>query len=234
MIRIANKRDYKKIPEGCVIYNTTSKPIHDPRVMNIGNIVSPFFIRVPGVIMDNSGKLLEYKNVIMENLWQYSKVYDTFTHSGVISDSFFHWFDSGVRLNTPVRYPMGRGAKPKFSLYFNINTGKSERLNYIEARKKIYIPKYIEGVLASPGFDALRDTILSQLQEGKNIYFLDFDTPGDSETCIELYTPEYYDHIVNDPTRKMGHATVLRELLVVVVGNAPDARGPADGYHANN
>jgi hypothetical protein len=72
----------------------------------------------------------------MENAWQYAKVYSCHTNpnSGAPTQEYWKWAREGWNNPSPVRFPMGRGAKPEYSLW------DSQRLGYIEARKKIYAP----------------------------------------------------------------------------------------------
>lgn len=51
-----------------------------------------------------------------------------------IIDSWYEWSQNGFNNLNAVRFPKGKGAKPLFSLWHG------EKLNYIEARKKIYAP----------------------------------------------------------------------------------------------
>lgn len=91
---------------------------------------------------------------------------------------------------------MGRGKKPLHSIW------KGQRIDYIEARKKIYCPLYAYCVekYASASFEKLQNMYLS----GKKIVLLDFD--GYSK-WDDLNT------VLNNPKRKMGHAFVLAMML---------------------
>lgn len=70
----------------------------------------------------------------MENAWQYAKVYKQHTHNGAPTSDYWDWARAGWSNPSAVRFPMGRGAKPEYSLW------DGQRLGYIEARKKIYAP----------------------------------------------------------------------------------------------
>ncbi|KKM72176.1 hypothetical protein LCGC14_1423270, partial [marine sediment metagenome] len=120
MIRALFK--FAKLPSDALVIDTTS---------NSGNFreLSPFVLSAPPAKR-------------FENLWQFSKVYKKHTMS--IDDypdaSWFKWRDVGYANNRAVRYPMGKGAIPEYSLW------EEEKLDYIHARKKIYAPEYAKNV----------------------------------------------------------------------------------------
>jgi hypothetical protein len=158
--------------------------------------LSPFILRIPFAVEFNP------HGVIFENLWQYSKVYlQHVNKNGFPNAGWFKWREAGLKLNTPVRYPMGKGVKAEYS-YWN-----GERLSYVEARKAIYVPIYSKYVGQTSAFKRLQ----SLYTEGQNIILRDYDA---------------YDHVVlgmtlkdviNNPDRKMGHAFVLVMMLTGVL-----------------
>jgi hypothetical protein len=132
----------------------------------------------------------------MENAWQFTKVYPQFTDIyGNPCDLYWKWAIKGFEDDWSHRYPMGKGAKPLYSLWDN------ERLDYIEARKKIYMPLYKESVYKTEAFEKLKSIYL----EKKEITLWDFD--GYDNTGLS------WDDIINNPKKKMGHAFVLGMML---------------------
>jgi hypothetical protein len=140
------------------------------------------------------------KNV--ENAWQFSKVYpEHIDEDGTISDRYFKWAENGWSDNYAKRYPMGKGAIPEFS-YWN-----GERLSYVEARKKIYIPLYYKAVKNTEAFAKLKSEYERSLEDSDNLYLLDFDAYRHNQLGMT------YKDVVNCETRKMGHAFVLAMAL---------------------
>jgi hypothetical protein len=92
---------------------------------------------------------------------------------------------------------MGKGAIPVCTWW------DGERLGYLEAHRRVYMPIYAMAVAGTDAFAKLRDFI----ESGKTVWMLDFDG---------------YDHfgmgksigdVLDDPKRKAGHAFVLAGLL---------------------
>lgn len=109
----------------------------------------------------------------MENAWQYAKVYAQHADAaGNPLPSYYQWADAGMRQSVAKRYPMGRDARPLYSLW------DGERLGYIEARKKIYAKLYSEYVVQTGAWSVLVADYEAACRDGKKIALLDFD--GDS------------------------------------------------------
>ena len=89
---------------------------------------------------------------------------------------------------------MGKGAKPKYSLW------EDDMLGYIDARKKIYMPLYIE---AARKTDAYRKLKLKHLN-GEDLILWDYDGRVTTENMTE---------IINNPNRSLGHSFVIRYML---------------------
>lgn len=171
--------------------NTTS------RSTDWGKGLSPFIL---GPVNTYGGMVAN--NV--ENAWQFSKVYSEHLHpDGTINFAeYIRWRNNGWRNRYAHRYPMGKGQKPAFALWKKPN-GDYEQLDYIESRKKIYAPIYAQGVLKSTAWKKLKDLY----ESGDDFVLIDFDGydyVAEGKTLIE---------VINDPTRKMGHAFVLAMLL---------------------
>lgn len=135
----------------------------------------------------------------VENAWQLSKVHALHADAaGHPTIAYQRWSEAGLADPQPRRYPMGKGARPLYVLC------GGERLSYAQARLRLYWPVYRDAVAQSPAFDRLEQT----LQAEGRISLFDFDG---------------YDHdaqgrtlaqVIHDPHRRMGHAFVLKAMLL--------------------
>jgi hypothetical protein len=136
----------------------------------------------------------------VENAWQYSKVYNEHLNSsGTPNEAWFKFATDGFLKQRASRYPMGKGAIPKFS-YWN-----GKRLSYVEARKQIYIPIYAKSVVGTEAFYRLQRAF-----KKNDLALFDFDGYL-TEPFIDL---RQFNGIVNNPKMKMGHGFVLAMLLI--------------------
>lgn len=160
---------------------------------DFGRAFSPFLLG-PVALYDG----LTAKNV--ENAWQYSKVY--MHHDDPVtmqpSMAWWKWAKAGWNSARANRYPMGKGSKPIYSWW------DGERLTYVEARKKIYIPLYRRAVLEQGPWEALMEMYDYYSSE---ITLLDFDAYDHRALGYS------WEDVINDPERKMGHAFVLAMML---------------------
>ena len=132
----------------------------------------------------------------MENAWQYAKLYFEHQHNMA---AYWAWAQAGWNNPRAVRYPMGKGARPLYSLW------AGERLDYITARHRIYVPLYAQAVRmhALAAFGALK---VEQARYG-DIALTDFD-------AYNHWALGYsWADVMNDPDRKMGHGFVLAMML---------------------
>lgn len=175
-----------KIPEGAVVVNTTS------RSSNWSRGLSPFFVGPIKLYAD-------YESVNMENAWQYSKVYAKHIDaSGDPSEKYWEWAKAGWSKRLADRYPMGRGAIPEYSFW------DGQKLQYVEARKKIYIPLYSDAVRATVAFETLKKTY----EESDILVLQDFDAHNIDVLTFDL------ESLINNKNFKVGHAYVLSLMLV--------------------
>jgi RNA recognition motif-containing protein len=106
-----------------LIVNTTSRTKEE-----WSKGLSPFFV---GPVKLYGG----YTATNLENAWQYAKVYqDKVNEKNEPTGAYFKWAKEGWTNPKPVRYPMGHGTKPQYSLWDGTKLGK------VDARKKIYAP----------------------------------------------------------------------------------------------
>jgi len=134
----------------------------------------------------------------MENGWQFAKVYRQHIDAkGNPTAAYWEWAQAGWQAFRAERYPMGKGKKPLYSVW------RKEKLDYIQARKRIYCPLYAHAVMETVAFAQLRDQYLSSHE----LTLWDFD--GYDHRALGMT----YDDVLNDRSRKMGHAFVLAMLL---------------------
>lgn len=187
MIRIIGPRDKRETSDTTkVVINTTSRSTDN------GVQFSPFKL---GPVRLYGGQSCR----IMENAWQFCKVYPAHQDSqGNPSSDYFAWAARGWSRQTPVRYPMGKGVKPAY-LYWD-----GERLDYIEARKRVYLPLYRDAVKATPAFAKL---LKIHAQGRREIVLWDFDGYDHRAQGMSLWD------VINNPKRSLGHAFVLLMML---------------------
>lgn len=163
--------------------------------------LSPFFV---GPITLTDGR----KAHNLENAWQYSKVYKQHIGSdGFPNQEWWRWSESGFNNPSAVRFPMGRGAIPEYSLWFNPETKQYERLGYIDARKKLYAPLYAEAVEKTEAFQNLVHLYQAYIQRRLPLSLIDFDGWDHLGQGYKL------EEVINLAKPKMGHAFVLAGLL---------------------
>jgi len=184
MIRVIGPRD--PIPRDTEVINTTSRS----RTWSKG--LSPFVIGP----CELYGGFVAKK---MENAWQFLKLYKIHSdENGNPTDEYFEWAKTGWSDCRANRYPMGKGAKPLCSYW------DGEKLSYMEARKRIYVPLYRSAVEKTSAFQTLQ--LICDCAE-QDIYLWDFDGYDHNELGMS------FDEVVNCETRKMGHAFVLYGML---------------------
>jgi len=180
MVFVIGPRDVNEYKD-VVTINTTS------RSKDFGRGLSPFFL-----------KPVDIDATSVENVWQYSKVYkEHLNKKGEPGKKYFEWRDAGFKNWRAVRYPMGKGAIPEYSLW------EGEKLGYIDARKKIYIPVYSAAVLRSEAYKKLYELY----KEVKHICLWDFDGYDYYNLMIPL------EKTIEITSRSMGHAFVIALLL---------------------
>lgn len=189
MIRVIGPREPRPDRNTCRVINTTSRA---SGADSWSRGLSPFYLG-PVKLYEGAG---EAQNV--ENAWQYAKVYKRHVgDDGNPTPEYFEWAREGWRMRRAVRYPMGKGAIPEYSWW------DGEKLSYIEARKRIYVPLYTRAVVHTKAFEKL----YGLHQELDELYLWDFD--GYDYVELEMTLKE----VLNDPKRKMGHAFVLAMIL---------------------
>ena len=200
-VRVIGPRD-PRVP-GAV--NTTSR---STEAWSRG--LSPFFVG-PVPLYPGAGVA---EATCVENAWQFSKVYpDHVPLEGPPSQAYWEWARKGWRDRYAHRYPRGRGAVPAFSWW------AGEALDYLTARRRIYIPLYGRAVVQTAAWRQLS----AQYRRDGSVTLWDFD--GYDHRAAGMT----YADVAACPTRKMGHAFVLALLLEWEVRGPGAAQSPVSG-----
>lgn len=158
--------------------------------------LSPFIIEGGTVWTGDTAK-----NV--ENLWQYSKVYDCHVdNNGEPNEEWLKWAKKGWNTKAGVRYPMGRDAKPLYS-YWN-----GKKFNYLEAKEKLYVKMYYRSVKKTEAYKRLSDLYQECLKQDIPLVLRDFD----SYNHIKLNITPY--EVLKNEKKKFGHGFVLMFMLL--------------------
>jgi hypothetical protein len=187
VIKIAGPKEYS--PNKIPIRNKSGIFIVNTTSRGRYRELSPFYLGPVKLYQD-------YTSRNMENAWQYSKVYPQH-FNGKILNSYFEWAKAGWAKSRADRYPMGKGRKPLFSYWDGLQLG------YIEARKTIYAPLYARLVQRTETFQEMK----SYYVNGNSLILWDFDGYDYAKLGMTLID------VINDPSRKMGHAFVIAMLL---------------------
>lgn len=194
----------------------------------------------------------------MENLWQFSKVYQYVPRSTQrysrydnrviwkhpkeihviqnpdgtwkLTNEYYKWREKGMNNPDAVRYPVGRNNAGKclFSLKNTPDGSVIETpLNYIEARKQIYLPTYVHLVKKHDKFKILLDKI----NKGQNLLIIGPDGPH--QESLPYYKDKYnvsgdfidkntmtcnrknLNIMLNDPKHPFGHCYCLALALLM-------------------
>ena len=134
-----------------------------------------------------------------ENLWQFSKVYSPEHVDADCNpvDEWYEWRERGFADRGAHRYPMGKGRKPLYSMWYG------DKLGYIEARKTIYAPIYAQCVRPTNAYLRLEELYAS----GNPLVLRDYDAYDHIREGVPL------QQVINNPKRKCGHAFVLAMML---------------------
>ena len=195
---------------GRCIYDKKGKKT-DPAYPGFTNILvltksrSEWGVLGPYELKDEEGR-------IMENIWQFSKIYTQVPRSvrhysrynqtiiwdhpaethidsdGDITEEYWKWRTKGFNNKYSVRYPVGfHNMKDcqyalKESDVINWNLRK---LDYVTARKEIYCPVYMELARAQPKFQELK----AKLESGENLLIIEVDGPH--QESLEYYMETY-------------------------------------------
>lgn len=211
------------------------------------NKVQPTTLNYVNVLIHTTGELSPYvmkdKNgVIMENYWQFSKVWkevykikstiSRFDQSirwehpnevhfnNTLTDDYWLWREKGFTHDKWVRYPNSY-KHHKEAIGSVIGTPDHYKMvDYIEARKLIYFSKYKEIALETNLFKKLK----KMLEDGVHIQINEVDGPSyvDSypyDLVVDdslLMSTEILQALINNPIKPFGHGYALAACLLGV------------------
>lgn len=172
---------------------------------------------IPVVVMTATSKywslspysLKNDQGVIMENEWQFSKVYEDVPRNisrfsrysdkiiwhhpaekhydpktNKFTSEYLKWRQKGFQNKDAVRYPVGFHHRHK-CLFATVKTDPIIKLDYVQSRKEIYLPIYCNLVKKQQQFKDLK----KMLSEGKNLLILEVDGPR--EESLPYYKSKY-------------------------------------------
>lgn len=152
----------------------------------------------PYVLQDENG-------VIMENAWQFRKLYpwvpeskqyysrfdktiiwshpqETHVSDGEPNEKYWAWREKGFKCQYPVRYPVGNGIHKSRCICVLSN---GERLGIKDSREKVYLKIYSDLVKKHLKFDNLRQRV----KRGENLLIIEVDGPH--QESLEYYKRTY-------------------------------------------
>ena len=151
-----------------------------------------------------------------------------------LTDAWRAWHRKGIAHPKALRYPVGFGHRHSclFSVIYHPETDTFDNdgpLNYIESRKRVYGPIYIDQVKKAPKFHEL----VERLRGGENLLIAEVDGPkgewgdpcngtGGNITRTILYDADVYKKLLNDPQYPFGHGYCLTIALLEVLHNNPN------------
>jgi len=222
----------------------------DPSYDGFTNILcltksSPYGSIGPYELKDDSGKIMEniyqahkiYKT-IPKNVERYSRYNSTIiwqqdaethmTDENKITPQYWKWRERLMKNKHPVRYPVGFNYRHKCVGSVYVNDDKTyEILNYIDARKKIYMPLYIQLVRNKPQFKELK----KRLAQGENLLIIEVDGPH--QESLEYYKEKYG---VNDKFIENNTIVVDKKNMTIMLNDDkhPFGHGYCLGIALNN
>ena len=199
---------------GRIIYEK-GKPIH-PSYPGFTSIVvmtksSPYGDLGPYVLKNEKGQ-------IMENIWQFQKLYpwvpevkevfsprfdrtvvwehprETHITKGEPNEKYWAWREKGLNNDLPVRYPVGNTAHRKLCVC--VLTEDGEKLNLVEGRRQLYLKTYCDLVKRQPRFEKLK----KRLEDGENLLIIEVDGPHQESLGYYQKTYAVGDDFIEDHT----------------------------------
>lgn len=206
--------------------------------------LSPYYLKTDGSEEQNN-----LGGVIFENFWQGSKVYpyvvpnEVYPHfnlrspqyliwswnkhqyhidnNGNVLPSYYLWRNSIFDCPKAIRYPNTFHLRHscRFTL-LNRNDGTSEKLEYLEARKRIYCAEYMRLVRKTRIYQIL----LEMVRQDKKICIFEIDVPAKGkkgyygslvdDNNIFHATSLGIEKLLNDTSEPFGHGLCLAKALL--------------------
>ena len=155
------------------------------------------------------GKYLK-KYINFEAYWQSAKVFG----NNVDNRSIKKWWESlTVSMGAKTKHPsIKKGTEVLYSIFDVDGNGNEEKLLYIPARKKVYVPRYYDLMKNTPSAIYWKN----EVQNGMNVIIYDLDGPknSDGSPTIEEVTLELLREKIEDPKHPFGHGYVVAAWLL--------------------
>ena len=149
---------------------------------------------------------------------------------GEITDSYWTWREAGLANEYAVRYPVGQAARHTVAFSVRLldreGSRRVDRLDYIQARKQLYLPWYVTSVKKTDEFKQLQ----ARVRAGENLLIVEVDAPHqeslgyyqekygvksnfiEQDTC--LATLRNLSLLINDDKHAFGHGYCLAASLL--------------------
>jgi hypothetical protein len=185
-------------------------------------------LRTPeGYLLENFWQAKLYPNIPKVNI-PYSR-YDqriiwshpAETHidaNGDPNKKYWAWRKKLLNASDAVRYPAGFNNRHNCIGNIIIENGEYGILDYIESRKRIYLPIYLEAVKRAPKFQELK----KRYQNGENLLIIEIDGPHQED--IEYYK-EKYPNIAWEEKMIGNTIEIDREILEVMLNDPKNPYG---------
>jgi len=175
--------------------------------------LSPYFLTIDGCNLENIHQFVKIYEKVPATKQVYSRWDDTViwdhpseTHvifsnsnkddgSFTLTAEYYEWRRKGFNNKYAVRYPVGFEHR-KNCIGSLKNEDDEQLLDYIDARKQIYLPNYLQAVKKESQFKELKQ----MLKDGKNLLIVEVDGPhGES---LDYYKKKYKvdDNFIEDDT----------------------------------
>lgn len=141
--------------------------------------------------------------------------------TGEIEPEYYTWRNAVFANKCAVRYPNGRNNRKLTQFTLLIKKDKTqERLNYLDARKHIYVKEYMRLIKKLPEYKKLLDIMKS----GKDICIFEIDVPSIGKKglygkCVDK--DGYYkadkktiDELMDDTSEPFGHGLCIAKSLL--------------------
>jgi hypothetical protein len=140
-----------------------------------------------------------------ESYWQSGKVWEGIPHAVSVG-----WWKKQTTAKR--RYPRGRGRRVLHAVF----PGHPEPLDYVSARKKVYVPEYHARATGTERFKELAAEAVARGPDGEPIVVYDFDGPrgADREPLCREVTVDLLRAKIADTTHPFGHGYVVAAALL--------------------
>ena len=122
---------------------------------------------------------LKYDGKIMQNIWEFSKVYPIHMDNDKVKPEFWQWQETGLKVTYAIKYPFGMAAYGDHVGFMH----DKEFITEAEARRKIYAPIYKKILQKTEDYKKLQE----MLADGYNLQLCDFQAVGGSYLTKGVY-----------------------------------------------